>query len=116
MLFIEAVIALGFGHAIADLALQTEWIGKYKHYRTEFIYPDGKAYTIWPWVLLGHSMVNGAVVWIITGNIWLGVAETVCHLFIDFCSTMGVWRLTTDQLLHGLCKVGWAYIWVGYLS
>jgi len=112
MVLIECILKLGFGHAISDLALQNQWIGKHKHPSYPIHYPDGSPYYAWRWVLIGHAMINGAVVWLITGHIWLGVVETLLHFVIDLLTIMGFYRLAVDQLLHGFSKVLLAVLWV----
>jgi len=107
---IELLIQLCFGHAISDLALQNEWVGKYKNpQRKYFYYHDGRKAIVWPWVLLGHAMVNGAVVAVIMQDIRYGIAETVFHFIIDYFHCMGHYRMSMDQTLHFFSKVLWVW-------
>ena len=39
----------------------------------------------------------------------LGLIETVLHTVIDYTKCAGRISLLTDQILHGVCKLGYAY-------
>ena len=109
-------LLLGFAHSITDLALQTDYIGIYKSRHAPTL--DNRRPhkpLVWPWVLIGHSMINGTGVLLVTGSLFLALLETFAHAFIDFFHCEGRYSLTVDQILHGVCKVVWAVIWVTML-
>lgn len=110
--FVERVITLCFAHAITDMGLQTEFIGKYKHPMSRFYsQADGKKYNIWPLVSIAHGMINGAGVIICTGSTYLGIAESISHSLIDYGSCTGKYGHWVDQGLHLLTKITWVTIW-----
>ena len=107
------IFQLWFGHALADFALQNDYVAKAKN-RNE---PLGKG--IWGWPLYAHGLIHGGIVTYMTGFLWLGVAEVIAHMAIDFAKTEGhLGKHPTgyhiDQSLHYLCKIVWAYIAVTY--
>lgn len=57
-------------------------------------------------LFLGH----GGFVGIITGSVFLGIAETMMHWFIDDGKCRGVIDFNTDQTLHIVCKIAWAMV------
>lgn len=110
----ESLLTLFFllvaGHMVADFALQTEWVARYKNRRTDGgKFPDefGRLETVWPWLLTAHSFHHGLMVFIITQKIWLGLLETAIHWIIDFCKTEKWYGFHMDQLFHISCKVLW---------
>ena len=113
VIFFRTWMILIFGHALSDMALQHEYIGKYKARRTKCIDPlTGMQITVWPFVLSAHGLINGALVYWITGSVALGLAETILHILIDFCSCERWINLFQDQILHILCKGVWTYVWI----
>jgi len=115
LMFFRSWMILIFSHAISDMALQHEYIGKYKARRTKCIDPlTGIQITVWPFVLSAHALINGALVYFITESVILGLAESLAHLIIDFVSCERWINLLQDQILHILCKGIWAYIWIWY--
>lgn len=100
------------GHAIADFALQTDFIVRNKNRHTPITYvPPGQIPQIfWPYVLTAHALIHGGFVALATGSPILGVAETICHWVIDFGKCENKYGIHTDQLLHFLCKLLWLTI------
>jgi hypothetical protein len=104
------------GHALADYPLQGDFLARAKNYRQPI---PGV-----PWIhgLFWHSVIHGGVVGLITGSVWLGVAETGVHLVIDHAKCMGWFgpsdgasyyvqrAFHLDQALHVLCKLVWVAI------
>lgn len=90
------------GHWIADYPLQGDFLAKAKQ--------DGPLRV---YHLIAHSGIHGAFVYVITGNIFLGLAEWISHTIIDELKVKGKtsFALDLDQTLHILCK----FIWVGFL-
>jgi len=99
---IEILSWLLFAHAITDLALQHDYIGTYK-WRCN----NSTTKTRWVAVSVAHGMINGAGVALVTGNVYLGWAESVAHTAIDYGTTERWWGLAVDQALHFSCKVLW---------
>ncbi len=98
------------GHALADYALQNEWIAtnKNRHFRDTLSAEAQKnMQVIWPHLLTAHSLHHGLLVYLISQNITLGVAETVVHWMIDFAKCERWFGFHTDQALHILSKVVW---------
>lgn len=52
-------------------------------------------------------MIHGAGVYVVTGFWWLGLAEAVCHVLIDFNKCDNRIGMNTDQALHYACKAIW---------
>ena len=92
------------GHAVADYALQSDFMaqGKSRHTAT------GKVF--WPHLLTAHALIHGGAVALATGSVALGMAEVFCHWLIDFGKCENRYGLNTDQALHIACKLLWAAI------
>ena len=65
----------------------------------------------WLYYLWGHGLMHGGGVYIVTGNVYLGLAEAVAHTIIDYLKCEGKFGMVVDQSLHMLCKL----IWLGVL-
>lgn len=96
-------------HALCDYPLQGDFIAKAKNRHTPaFNIPPGqKPQKVWPWVLTAHALIHGGAVALITGNVWLGLAETCAHWLIDFGKCENWYGIHTDQAAHVGCKVIW---------
>ncbi len=105
--------ALAVGHFLADYPLQGEFLAIRKNHRLppnaerDAAFPDIPR-MLWFHCLTAHCMIHAGVVWIITGNVWFGLAELVLHWIIDFLKSCGVTNFHVDQILHLICKA--AYI------
>ncbi|MCB1349832.1 MAG: DUF3307 domain-containing protein [Maritimibacter sp.] len=109
---LEVLALLIVAHAVADYPAQATWIATTKSHRAP--HPSG-----YPWYqsLGAHSVIHGGFVGIITGSIWLGLAETVAHFVIDYLKSDGAFgqgarSVNIDQALHIGCKL----IWVAVLA
>jgi hypothetical protein len=91
------------GHFLADYPLQGEFLSTAKNRNTEV----GKVF--WLHALTAHSMIHAGFVAVITGNLWLGLAEAIVHGITDFLKCEGKISLNTDQAIHTTCKL----VWVG---
>ena len=98
------LLYLVMGHAVADFALQNQFVADFKS-----PLKDSSMFgaTIWPYVLLAHGLIHGAVVTLITGNPWLGVAETIAHSVIDYAKCVKWIGWHQDQIAHLICKIVW---------
>lgn len=106
----QTLFLLICGHAIADFAIQSEWVAtnKNRHARKRLTADQEKKFeVIWPWLLGAHSMHHGLAVFLITQNFALGILETVVHWFIDFGKCEGYFGFHADQILHVVSKIAW---------
>jgi hypothetical protein len=112
-MFLEKLFLLLCGHALADFALQSDWIAKNKsrHAGVPAGYDPkrhGQLQTIWPYVLSAHAFIHGAFVYLATGSVVLGFVEVLAHWLIDFGKCEQKYGIHTDQGLHLLCKLLYA--------
>ena len=89
MLFFENIFMLIFGHALADFVLQPESMGYGKNRNDKIHDKEHSLFPVWYYWLTAHSLVHGGIVYMITGNIWFGVIETVLHWLTDFAKCEG---------------------------
>lgn len=109
MLFFENVFMLVFGHALADFVLQPEAMGYGKNRNDKIHDNDQSLFPVWYYWLTAHALVHGGIVYMITGNIWLGVLETVLHWITDFAKNEGWIGMHQDQGIHISCKIAYAF-------
>ena len=99
------------GHALADFTLQTDTMAKGKNRNRKVdmsLIPPGQKYVpCWPYWLTAHALIHGGIVAIVTGNVYLGIAEAVAHWIIDFGKCENWYGIHVDQGLHMLCKIFW---------
>lgn len=103
--------ALLIGHAVADYPLQGAFLAKAKDRHSDSgVMFDEKVAPKWLWIhaLSAHSLVHAGAVWLITGSVLLALVETVLHWVIDFAKCEGWTTFNTDQLLHVVCRIGYA--------
>jgi len=96
------------GHAIMDYWAQSDSLAKMKNRNRDsssFIPPGQKPQKVWPYALTAHALMHGSAVWYITGNAWLGIAETVAHWIIDFGKCENWYGIHQDQAMHIICKI-----------
>ena len=101
---LSLLFALLIGHALADYPLQGEFLALHKnrHYKDAArALPPGA----WLHCLVNHSLIHAGFVWLITGNVILGLMELVLHAVIDFMKCEQVTGFHTDQVLHIGTKV-----------
>jgi hypothetical protein len=119
---IPTIIAFWYmvvGHFVADYVLQSEFIVNGKNPRSN---PQRVP---WYYVMASHSLLHGAFVSIVAGNIIdhrhtllpvvLGMLESILHFFIDMLKCVGCTGIHLDQGLHILCKLAWTgavILWV----
>lgn len=106
--------AMMCGHALADYALQNDFMAnnKNRNFEPKGYNPaiHGAKQVFWPWVLTSHALIHGMFVALFTGSTVLGLAETAAHWLIDFGKCEKKYGINTDQVLHILSKVLWAYL------
>lgn len=116
---LESALALFFalviGHAFADFPLQGDFLSRGKNRHTE---PpqlaDGKASPkdLWVYLMTAHCLIHAGFVWVLTGSIWLGLAELTLHWVIDALKCEGKTSFAVDQWLHVSCKAAFvAFLW-----
>jgi len=101
-------------HALFDYPLQGDFLAKGKN--------QWKPIPGIPWYqcLFAHVLMHSAAVMVITGSLWLGLAELVIHALTDYAKCAGMFGQQTfgteginprafdvDQLIHYACKVLW---------
>jgi hypothetical protein len=105
-------VKLLMGHAIADFGLQSDSMAKGKNRNVSPIYipPGQKLQICWPYWLCAHGLIHGAMVTLITGNVWLGLIESIFHSAIDFGKCENCYGIHEDQAMHLLCKVLYVFL------
>ena len=95
------------GHAFMDFPMQAGpmAIEKSRHSKSEL-----QKEVPWYYWLTAHALLHGGAVALITGSLGLGIAETVCHWFIDFAKCEGWTNIHIDQALHVVCKIVWCVL------
>lgn len=104
MEFLTLLFLLVFGHALADYPLQGEFLSQAKNRNT----PVGRVF--WKHALPAHAAIHGGFVLLLTGSLWLALAETAIHGGTDWLKCEGRISLNVDQSVHLACKVAWAAI------
>jgi len=100
---LEMFLLLAMGHFVGDFAFQGDRMAVEKC--------AGKDHTLsWQWWLTAHSAIHAFLVALLTGVVWLGVAEWLLHGAIDIGKCRHRYGMGMDQLLHLGCKAIWAVI------
>lgn len=99
--FLDLFGIMIFAHTLGDYPLQGEFLSRAKN-RTHPV-PG----VPWYQALAAHSIIQGGLVGLVTGSLWLGVAETVAHALIDDAKCTDKLTFNQDQALHIACKVVW---------
>lgn len=105
--------ALVIGHVLADYPLQGRFLSMAKNRHADVTSLFGNETPprgLWIHALTAHSLIHAGVVWLITGSLVLGLVETVLHWVIDYAKCEKWTNLTSDQVLHLLCKTGYAIL------
>ena len=99
----DMLALLIFAHFLADYPLQGDFLARGKNRTTPI------AGVPWYHPMAAHSVIHGGFVGVITGSVWLGVAETVIHALTDDAKCRGHISYTADQAIHIGCKIVWAF-------
>ncbi|KKB08629.1 DUF3307 domain-containing protein [Devosia chinhatensis] len=102
--FLDLFALMVFAHALGDYPLQGEFLSRAKNRANPV--PG----VPWYQALAAHSIIQGGLVGLITGSLWLGLAETVVHALIDDAKCTGKLTFNQDQALHIACKLAWIAI------
>ena len=108
MYMLEILALLIAGHALADYPPQGDFLSKAKNHMQPIVGAP------WYQALLAHSAIHGGMVGLITGSIWLGLAEFVVHNLIDYAKCDGKLTFNQDQILHVVCKLVWWGVLISY--
>lgn len=99
----EAALTLALmllaAHWVADYPLQGDFLAKAKQQGPLRLYH-----------LIAHSGIHGGAVALVTGSVWLGLAEWIAHTIIDELKARGWTSFALDQVLHIICKAVWLAI------
>lgn len=106
----EMLALLIAAHFLADYPLQGEFLATGKN-RTKPI----KGIPFWH-PLTAHASIHGGFVGLITGSVWLGLAETVIHWITDDAKCRGWITYNQDQAIHITCKLVWVSIITGVFT
>jgi len=104
MSFWHVLALLIIAHALADYPLQGDFLSKAKNRRAPI--PG----VPWYQAMAAHVVIQAGFVWIITGSAACAVAELVIHAVTDDAKCCNRISFNTDQAVHLLCKVAWAYV------
>lgn len=88
-------------HGVCDYPLQGDFLARGKNHTAPL--PG----VPWYQCLIWHAMIHAGAVALITGSLWLGIAEFIAHCLIDFGKCSGWFGFNTDQALHVVCKIAW---------
>lgn len=103
------LFALLIGHVLADFVLQTDVMAQAKNrHNSTYVNPD--VMPSWPYWMSAHSMIHAGIVWAITGNEVLGLAEFINHWWTDTMKCEKKFGPHADQFIHILTKVGYVLI------
>ena len=110
MNWFEIIFILLFLHALGDFALQSDAMAKGKNRNIKPTYiPEGQKFKVcWFYWMLAHSLIQGGLIWIIFGNLWICLIEVISHFIIDFIKCENVTNPHHDQLLHLICRISYS--------
>lgn len=86
-------------HWVADYPLQGDFLARAKAEGPLRVYH-----------LVAHAGIHGGAVALVTGSVWLGLAEWAAHTLVDELKVRGWTTFALDQILHVVCKIAWLLI------
>jgi Protein of unknown function (DUF3307). len=93
-------------HFICDYVLQTDAIATGKNLKL-----NKAQYGVdWYYWMTAHAITHSLAVYYLTFDIRLTIFELLAHWWIDYRKCLGKINLHTDQSLHILCKLSYAYV------
>jgi hypothetical protein len=98
---LETFLLLVFAHALADYPLQGEFLARAKNHRAPL--PG----VPWYQALGAHAVIHAGFMGLVTGSIWLALAELVAHSLTDHAKCAGLIGFNTDQAVHVASKLAW---------
>ena len=103
----ELLFQLLVVHAILDFMLQPNIMASAKSRHSRHHAEGNSEFPAWYYWLGAHSLGHGGGVYLVTGNIWLGLVECFLHGLIDHLKCERKTTLAQDQALHLTCKIGY---------
>jgi hypothetical protein len=98
------LLLLFAAHALCDYPLQGDFLARGKNHRASL--PG----VPWYQCLGAHALIHAGAVYLITGSIWIGIAELMIHAATDYAKCDGRITFNQDQSIHYACKVVWALL------
>jgi len=92
------------GHALCDYPLQGDFLARGKNHKAPI--PGVPFYHC----LVAHALIHAGMVYLVTGSLWLGIAEFVLHAATDYAKCDGRLTFNQDQAVHVACKLLWAVL------
>jgi hypothetical protein len=109
---VALLVLLIMAHFVADYPLQGEFLAIQKNPWL----PQDKKFAPWYQAMTAHCFIHAGFVFLITSNIWLGLAEFVVHFITDIKKCWGNITYNEDQFLHIACKVVWVIVIMDYTN
>ncbi|TLD69665.1 DUF3307 domain-containing protein [Phragmitibacter flavus] len=109
--------ALAIGHAFADFPLQGDYMATHKnrHFNSESKEP--LPCCLWVHCMLAHCLIHAGFVWMLSGQVVLGLVELGIHFVLDCVKCEGWSSFNLDQCLHYACKAGYVIVlYQGWLA
>ena len=94
-------------HAVLDYMVQPSIMASAKSRFSEYHRKGDSGFPPWYYWLSAHALGHGGAIYLVCGNLWLGLIETALHGLIDFSKCEHKTSLAQDQALHLACKVGY---------
>lgn len=101
------LLALIAAHALCDYPLQGDFLSRAKNRAAPI--PG----VPWYQAMAAHAAIHAGAVALLTGSVWLALAEFAAHAVIDDLKCRGRLSFNADQALHLACKVLWVAILYG---
>lgn len=105
--FLYLLMLLCAGHALCDYPLQRFLAEAKNHMNPVEGVPAWQA-------MLAHCLIHMGMVLIITGSLWMALAELAIHYVTDYAKCDGRITFNVDQAIHYACKLVWAFaaVWL----
>lgn len=104
---LRLIILLFAAHALCDYPLQGDFLARGKNRLSPL--PG----VPWYQCLFAHALIHAGAVMLITGSVWMGIAEFAIHSITDDLKCDGRFGFNTDQAIHYACKILWATLCIG---
>lgn len=98
------------GHVMGDFVFQRSIMATSKSRHAEIYKSAGPRFPPWYYWMGSHSIIHGGAVYLVTGSLALGLAETALHFVIDYSKCEHWIGVHTDQILHIVCKLVYLYL------
>lgn len=98
---LRLLLLLFAAHALCDYPLQGDFLARGKNHKAPL--PG----VPWYQCLAAHALIHSGAVLLITGSLWLALAELVIHTATDYAKCDGRINFNQDQAIHYGCKVAW---------